>query len=410
MGLATARDLVAGKLKSLPRRIAQRYAAVVGKQERETYPAADDMPLAMRSSLSVAVLLIAVIFVLGLLLRPDQHLASLLVAPPTITAAACGLPATAAVATVCCGLALVLDALDGSWYTSIPAIHVITIVFVTIFVTALRGVRDRSLRELIEVRAVSEAVQRILLRPLPERMGDVRIASVYHSAQPWANLGGDLYAAARTANSIRFVIGDVRGKGLAAVDDAEALLGGFREAAPRAADLPALAAYLEESMENHFEHAGETDESAAERFVTALFLEISDDAGDNTRTVRTVNCGHYPPLLVGRSTAGLSYPSRESPPLGLNSRNRDDYDVEQFRLGSGEMLLLYTDGVVEARDASGAFYDLYANVGQWATQQPDRLLSDLLDSLRAHTGGSLDDDVAMVALRREGSAAQSSGV
>jgi serine phosphatase RsbU (regulator of sigma subunit) len=385
-----------GKAKVVPRRLKTWGAATFGA--RRQFGAADGGAVFMRDGpLVVAVVLLVVILVLGLLLRPDQHLASLLVAPPTITAAACGIRLTALVAAVSCGAAILLDVLDGSWYTAIPAIHVIAILFVTAFVIALRGVRERNLRELIEVRAVSDAVQRVLLRPLPRRMGPLQIASVYHSSQPWARMGGDLYAVVRTPTGLRFVIGDVRGKGLPAVDDAVSLLGGFREAAPRAADLPELAAYLEESMETHFADAGETDDTAGERFVTALFLEISFDIG----TVKAVNCGHYPPLLIGRTMTGSTHQRSHSPPLGLNSRNSADYVVDHFRLGVGETFLVYTDGVIEARDPAGNFFDLTGQAGQWAGQGPEHLIGHVLDSVRRHTGGPLMDDVAMVAVRRD---------
>ncbi|MFC4032289.1 PP2C family protein-serine/threonine phosphatase [Streptomyces polygonati] len=345
----------------------------------------------------MALLLIAVILVLGFVLPESQHLASLLVVPPTIAAAVAGVRVTASIALLSCGIALLLDVMDGLWYSAIPGIHVIAIVCVTGFVIALRAIRDRSMRELIEVRAISDAVQRVLLRPLPRRIGSLSIASVYHSSQPSANIGGDLYAAVRTPTGLRFVIGDVRGKGLPAVDDAVTLLGGFREAAPRAADLPELAAYLEQSMETHFREAGETDSAAVERFVTALFLEVSNEI----ETVKTVNCGHYPPLLIGRKPEGPTPPRRPSPPLGLNSRSRGDYQEERFEFGPGETFLLYTDGVIEARDSAGNFYDLDAVVGQWSDSNPDLLLGRILDDLSRHTDGHLDDDVAMVAVRRD---------
>ncbi|WP_327286794.1 PP2C family protein-serine/threonine phosphatase [Streptomyces sp. NBC_01198] len=400
MRLATARDSAARKFAVTRQRIARHVAPAFGA--RVAYQPNGDVPSMGRDGpLFVSIALITIILVLGLLLRPDQHLASLLVAPPTITAAACGIRDTAIVATASVGFALLLDAVDGSWGTAIPAIHVVSILFVTGFVIALRRIRERNIGELLEIRAVSDAVQRVLMRPLPERVGALRIASVYHSSQPWAQVGGDLYAAIRTKTGLRCVIGDVRGKGLPAVDDAVTLLGGFREAAPRAAGLPELAAYLEESIENHFQDIEQTDETAGERFVTALFLEISNDF----ETVKSVNCGHYPPLLVGgpkrKAENDVRNPPHHSPPLGLNSRNSSDYHIEQLHLGIGETLLLYTDGVTEARNPTGTFYNLIDRTSQWTHTTPQRLLQHILNDLHHHTNNQLNDDIAIIAITRE---------
>lgn len=78
---------------------------------------------------------------------------------------------------------------------------------------------------------VSEATRRVVLRPLPHRLGPLRVASLYMAAEGEAQIGGDLYAAARVEDSTRMIIGDVRGKGLTSISDASVLMGAFREAA-----------------------------------------------------------------------------------------------------------------------------------------------------------------------------------
>ncbi|MFD0502435.1 SpoIIE family protein phosphatase [Streptomyces chiangmaiensis] len=100
--------------------------------------------------------------------------------------------------------------------------------------------------------------------------------------------GGDLYAAARTGTTTRILIGDVRGKGLAAIEDTSAVLGAFREAAPEHATLPELAASLERSVRRHLAELAACDPEAGERFITALLVEIPDQGG----VARFVSCGH----------------------------------------------------------------------------------------------------------------------
>ncbi|MFE9313440.1 SpoIIE family protein phosphatase [Streptomyces sp. NPDC006706] len=64
------------------------------------------------------------------------------------------------------------------------------------------------------------------------------------------------------------------------------------------------------------------------------------------------------------------------------------------------MLLLYTDGVVEARDESGTFYRLAERLAQWGERTPDDLLRRLRRDLLAYVGGRLTDDAAAIAVMR----------
>ena len=87
--------------------------------------------------------------------------------------------------------------------------------------------RQRRERQLAQVRKVAAVTQRALLRPLPPRLGRVTISSMYLAADEEAAIGGDLYAAAVTErDATRVLIGDVQGKGLAAVEVAGLLLSG----------------------------------------------------------------------------------------------------------------------------------------------------------------------------------------
>ncbi len=125
-------------------------------------------------------------------------------------------------------------------------------------------------RTLATVRFVAEIAQRVLLRPVPHRVGDILVESFFLFADAEARVGGDLSRAVPTTHGLRLVIGDVRGKGLFAVETAATLLGAFREAAHDEPDLAALAERVETGVSRRA--ADYTSSDIAERFVTAVFV------------------------------------------------------------------------------------------------------------------------------------------
>ncbi|GHJ42023.1 PP2C family protein-serine/threonine phosphatase [Streptomyces sp. TS71-3] len=389
-----------------PRRLLRRTAHAAGWATSASRPRSgasqDGVPLhrlvtERYGPLAVGLSMIAVVLVAGLLLPKSQHLGSLMVAVPAACAALAGPRLTAVVAVLSCGAALGLDAHDGLLGTSIFAVHLVAIILVSVFVIGFRNLRERGVRELTEVRTVSETMQRVLLRPLPPRMGCLLIRSAYHASHPHAMIGGDLYAAARSSDGVRVVIGDVKGKGLPAVEDAAALLGAFRGITHPQVSLPELAAHLESRVRTHFEESALVDPDALERFITAVVVEVPDGSDE----VRVVNCGHPPPYLIRREGVSLLPPRRSAPPLGLGGLDAEDHPVDSFAFTPGSTLLLYTDGTYEARDGDGRFYDLGERVASWPGSTPEELLAYVLGGLTAHVGGEvrLDDDVAMVALQ-----------
>lgn len=244
-------------------------------------------------------------------------------------------------------------------------------------------------------RTVSDAVQRVLLRPLPRRVGTLALASVYRACGGCGQVGGDLYAVARTGGATRLIIGDVRGKGLPTFADVAAVLGAFREWAPRAATLAELSIRLEESFVRHLAETDEPAHEKNERFVTALLLEVPD----GEPVARMVNFGHPPPVRARRGSVAL-VSGCPSPPLGLDGLRDGGATEERFELDPGDTLLLYTDGLIDARDGAGACYPLLerATAWRWIRPCPARqeclraVLGEILDDLVAHAGALPEDD------------------
>ncbi|WP_420711562.1 PP2C family protein-serine/threonine phosphatase [Streptomyces sp. NRRL F-4489] len=114
-----------------------------------------------------------------------------------------------------------------------------------------------------------------------------------------------------------------------------------------------------------------------------------------------MSCGHPPALLLRDGRAHTLDLRHTALPIGLGTlTGPPDYEIETFPFHPGDLLLLYTDGVTEARDADGAFYPLAERAGAWSRSSPQHVLRRLREDLLVHTGGRLGDDAAAVAVRR----------
>jgi serine phosphatase RsbU (regulator of sigma subunit) len=249
-------------------------------------------------------------------------------------------------------------------------------------VEAARVLRDQSDR-LATVTRVAEAAQQAILAPPPPRVGPVALAARYTSAAAEALVGGDLYETVARDGAVRMLIGDVRGKGLAAVRTATIVLGEFRAAAADLDDLSDVARQIDRRVRPYL---GDED------FVTALLAEVRTDG-----TFTVASCGHPPAMRAGAD--GIT-PVHTLPtlPLGLGA----DPTPVTGRLRTGDRLLLYTDGVLEARDPQRHFVDLMELVQPLTTGRLDEVLDLVLERLHGQVGPHLDDDLALLVAEYQG--------
>ncbi|MFD9391119.1 PP2C family protein-serine/threonine phosphatase [Streptomyces sp. NPDC060000] len=346
--------------------------------------------------------MIAVITVVDILAPPEVHVGPFLVAAPAITASFAG-PRTTALVGAIAVLAQVTVAVTRTSLTDLNhTLQILALALISVLVTFLAHVRERHERQLVQLRSVAQAAQEVVLRPLPRRIGPLRLASVYLAAEAEAQIGGDLYATARTTHGTRVLIGDVRGKGLEAIGDAARLLGAFRAAAHRQPELPALMAFLEDAVSSDLDTPGDWTDGmdGLEAFTTAAVLDIPDQ----TATVSVINCGHPPPLLWARGKVRELEVRQPAPPLGLTGYMTTPFSTQEFTVAEGDIVLLYTDGVIEARNSKGDFYPLAERLAAWSGHGPDALLRYLRNDLLTHAGRNLGDDAALVAIERVGPA------
>ena len=278
------------------------------------------------------------------------------------------------------------------------------------------GQRDQ---RLADVTSVAEAAQRALLRPLPRQVGPLELGVVYLAAAAEARVGGDLYEVTRTQFGIRLIVGDVRGKGLDAVEIAADVLGVFREVAHEVYTLAEVARRIDASLARR-------PAAPLEEFVTAVLAEIDPAAG----TLTVYNCGHPPPLVLSPGPGNQAGSGSQAPgdgqagsdgqqlpqvttvdvpapalPLRLMSLGGTSGAERTVPLHPGDALLLYTDGVTEARDGRREFYPLEERVAGLAARSggsTEDLLERLRDDLLRHVGAPLDDDAALLLVRVTG--------
>ncbi|MFE9766602.1 PP2C family protein-serine/threonine phosphatase [Streptomyces sp. NPDC005808] len=248
---------------------------------------------------------------------------------------------------------------------------------------------------LASVREIAEAAQRAVLPQPEERIGRLDVAARYEAAQEDAFIGGDLYAVQDSPYGVRLVVGDVRGKGMGAVAAVAVVIGAFREAAEQEATLEGVAGRLERAMAREGTRRESLD--AFEGFTTAVLAEIPH----GEEVVRIVNRGHPPPLLL-HTDGMLVTLDAEDPalPLGMGELGMWPDRAQETEFPRGAMLLLHTDGLSEARDERGRFYDPAASLAGRTFPAPEALLTTLAWEVRRHSGGGTTDDMALLAVRR----------
>jgi PAS domain S-box-containing protein len=254
-------------------------------------------------------------------------------------------------------------------------------------VTAVRDVHGVPQQLLVQVtderdRRIAATLQRALL---PERLPNIVGVTMAAHIAPGAGgtrVGGDWYdAIALPGGRLGLVVGDVAGHGV----DAAARMGELRSVARAYALEGHGTVGLVERMNGYHAALG------ADLMTTMLFAILEIDSG----TLRFVNAGHPPPLVVEEDGTTRIFEGA-GPPLGVMDTWR--YEERVATLSPGMTALLYTDGLVEGRgerlDAGLARLRDACAPGA----DPAALVAA---ALRATDAAAADDDVTLVAVRAE---------
>ncbi len=238
---------------------------------------------------------------------------------------------------------------------------------------------------------IAETLQRsMLLRPKPDQFPGWTLEATYESAWAEAEVGGDFFDAFGLADgSVALIVGDVSGKGL--------------RAATRTAEAKyALRVYLRETRSpaeavsrlNTF--LCETTMSATDDTFVALTVVIVDRDGATRATL----AGSEAPL-IRRADGSITVISTGGMPVGVSANAQ--YGEETLQLGSGDLILILTDGITEARK-QGEFFGtegverVLRDVG--ATSSLTAIAETIVREARAFASGTLRDDVCLLLARR----------
>ncbi|GAB4452633.1 MAG: hypothetical protein OHK0029_03910 [Armatimonadaceae bacterium] len=241
---------------------------------------------------------------------------------------------------------------------------------------------------------IAEVLQRSMMRTIqPDAFNGVRIASFYESALDEAEVGGDFFDAFQLSeNKIAFAVGDASGKGLAAAARTAEVKGILR------AFLRSDDTSVSEALErlNQFLCESQRYGESPGGFLCLTLGVLDTQTSEMTLSM----AGAEPPLLVRRDG---SMETLVAPNLPLGVLPEEEYAAITHSLESGDTLLLFTDGLTEAR--SGREFLGYEGVIELAEQseegeEPAEMGNQMMAGVRSFAGGTLSDDACLLVVRR----------
>lgn len=225
-------------------------------------------------------------------------------------------------------------------------------------------------------------------RLMPPQAVTTRGVKVAAALEPSYVVAGDAYDYACNDTLLHLAVVDAIGHDLHATLVSGLAVGAYRHARRRHLDLARSAEEMEAALQQQF--GGET-------FATAVLAELDTSSGE----LAYINAGHPPPLLLrqGRIVGPLDTSHRL--PVGIGHINPATAAIGRTRLQPQDRVLFYTDGMIEARSATGKGFGLErleAFIRRHLTdgRSDPEILRRLMHSVVDHHHGRLDDDATMV--------------
>ena len=246
-------------------------------------------------------------------------------------------------------------------------------------VTEARAAKRRDQKQQRELED-ARLIQRGLLPTSVPRIAGIDLAVTW---QPADGVGGDCFDTLAFASGLGVSIADIAGKGLPAALLMSNLQAAVRAFAQESAAPSSICSSVNRLLCRNM---------ASGRFATFCYARIDAAA----RRIVYSNAGHNPPLLI-RAGGAVERLTEGGMVLGVFPDNA--YEQAELPLESGDRLLFYTDGITEARNASGQWYDedKLAAAASAARSQPVEAMKDsLLAHVNAFSGGQFEDDATLI--------------
>jgi phosphoserine phosphatase RsbU/P len=229
-----------------------------------------------------------------------------------------------------------------------------------------------------ELSIAASIQQRLMAVTIP----DVPFAKMRGRNLSCKEIGGDFFDVVNTEDGLAVVLADVSGKGVSAALLASTLQGMVYSHLIARMPLPEIMAAV-----NRFF----TQKHLGEKYATVIIIRVS-----KTGELEYVNCGHVPPLLV--SDGNVTRPEHGNLPVGLLADAA--YEGDHVRLKPGDRFILVTDGVTEAENPAGEFFD-NERLEAVAAKTPN--LEDIFSAVNEFCSGNpLGDDCTVVELQYTG--------
>lgn len=234
------------------------------------------------------------------------------------------------------------------------------------------------------LRRIAEKLQDSLLPPLPV-LDQTMLAVEYRAAGTDTRVGGDFYDVFPMPDGrVLIVVGDVMGKGVEAASRTSQITQTLRALAMQGLDLNELLARVDDQVSFQ-------DPDIMATLWCGLYVPATGE-------LHFASLGHPPALLVreGKDPVHLALSGL---PLGLRDLSEDPPECRDRQLAPRDLLVLYTDGVVESSgDVIAGLDALHAAIRQRRNEPLDRMVRECLDELLDE--GGYTDDAVMLLLRR----------
>jgi|SRR5215467_4030036 len=233
-----------------------------------------------------------------------------------------------------------------------------------------------------------EIARQVQARLFPQRMPEAKGLEYAGACFQAKQVGGDYYDFLDLGRGrLGLVIGDIAGKGMAGALLMANLQANFRSQCAIATDEPAR--FLRSVNQLFCENTADGD------YATFFYGEYDGGTGK----LRYANCGHLPALLF-KKNGSVERLSATATVLGLFADW--DCEIEEKALNTGDVLLLYTDGVTEAFNAVGEEFGeqrLTEALLEYAALAPQKCIEAIVGEVRKHSPQEQHDDITLIVAR-----------